>query len=257
MDRRFYRFAFLIVIMLAALPNAAQAQQPELSPKVIQFSSTGVVKVMPDVCVIMLEVRTTAPLAKDALQECTQKVADVSAKLRQLGLKEDSYRFSGIQYSPAGGGRMIYPGGQRSTGFDVYQVLRIQLRDPSPAKAGEISVRVSSLLDELSKAGASVISPAISQVSMGGSSGVIFAVLEPEKYERQAYYAAIEKARSAAEEMAKKLGINIAGIHSISSGMQPPMRNPYVPDLIEFAYYSTSPDEISIRSTVSVSFSIK
>jgi uncharacterized protein YggE len=257
MAKQFWMPACLIAIIVAALPLASPAQQAE-PPKGITISSTGVVKAIPDLCVIILEVRATSPLAKDALQECTQRVADVSAKLRQLGVKDDGFRFSGIQYSPAGGGRVIYPGGQRSTGFDVYQVLRVQIKEPSPAKAAEISARVSSLLDDLSKAGANVISPAISQMSMGGSSGVIFAVSEPDKYEKQAYDAAIERARAAAEEIAKKLGVKIAGINSVNTGMQSGViRNPYSTDTLEFPYYSTSPDEISIRSTVSVSFAIK
>lgn len=255
MVKKFRLPACLIAVFLIALPNSAPAQQAE-GPKTISISSSGVVKVNPDVCAILMEVRATAPLAKDALQECTQRVSDVSAKLRQLGLKDDSFRFSGIQYSPAGGGRMIYPGGQRSTGFDVYQYLRILIKDISKTKSAETSARVSSLLDELSKAGASVISTAVSQVSMGGSSGVVFAILEPEKYERQAYDAAIEKARTAAEEIAKKLGVKIAGINSVNSGMQSGVRNPYTTDLLDFAYYSTSPDEISVRSMVSVSFLI-
>jgi len=256
MDRKSWLPVFGFAVLLGASSISAPAQQPE-APRTISVSAAGVVKASPDVCVILLEVRATSPLAKDALQECTQRVADVSAKLRQLGLKDDSFRFSGIQFSPAGGGRMIYPGGQRSTGFDVFQVLRIQIKDLSPAKSSEINARISALLDELSKAGASVLSPGISQMSMGGNSGVIFAVLEPEKYEKQAFEAAIERARSTAEEIAKKVGVKIAGINSINSGVQSQVRNPYTPDLLEFAYYSTSGDEINVRSMVSVSFSLK
>ncbi len=154
---------------------------------------------------------------------------------------------------------MVYPGGQRSTGFDVYQYLRILIKDPSPAKPAEISARVSSLLDELSKAGATVISPAYSQVSMGGSSGVAFAVMDPEKYEKQASSLAIERARATAEEVAKKLGAKITGINAVNTNLMQGgiARSPYTTtDLLDFAYYSTSPDEINIRATVNVSFSI-
>lgn len=115
MVKKFRLPACLIAVFLIALPNSAPAQQAE-GPKTISISSSGVVKVNPDVCAILMEVRATAPLAKDALQECTQRVSDVSAKLRQLGLKDDSFRFSGIQYSPAGGGRMIYPGAKDPLG---------------------------------------------------------------------------------------------------------------------------------------------
>jgi uncharacterized protein YggE len=256
MHNKVYAIGFFVAVLLLSLPESAMAQQAE-AQKTISVSSTGVVKAKPDVSVIMLEVRATAPLAKDALQECTQRAHDVAAKLRQTGLKDDTFRFSGIQFSPAGGGRVVYPGGQRTTGFDVYQLLQVQIRDISPAKPDELNARVSSLLDDLSKAGASVLSSGISQVSLGGSSAVVFAVLEPDKYEKLAYESAIEKARSMGEEIAKKMGVKIVGINSVHSSMQPAVRNPYTTDLLDFAYYSTSSDEINIRSVVTVAFSFK
>jgi hypothetical protein len=48
-----------------------------------------------------------------------------------------------------------------------------------------------------------------------------------------------------------------AGIDSVRSGIQSVARSPCTTDLLDFAYYSTSPDKISIRALVMVNFSFK
>jgi uncharacterized protein YggE len=264
MNRKFY-IGIMLSAVLIALPYYAAAQQ-EQTMKVISVSSIGTAKAKPDVAIITLEVKATAPLAKDALQECGQKVNEIKAKLRQLGIKDENVRFSGPQYAPAGSIRgVISTTMMRSTGFDVSNTFQVLIRDIDPAKTDELNARISSLLDDLSKAGASVISSAISSASLGGSSAVSFAIFDPGKYEKQAYEAAIEKARPVADEIAKRMGVKIAGIESVRSGvdsarsiLQQVVRSSYATtDLLEFSYYSTSPTDISIREDVTVNFSFK
>ena len=252
---------FLIVVIFAALPGFAAAQQ-EQATKTISVSSIGAAKAKPDITVVIMEVKATAPLAKDALQECTQRVNDIKAKLKAMGILDENVRFSGMQYAPAGSIRgVISTSMMRSTGFDVTSLFIVLVKDIDPAKTDELNARISSLLDELSKAGASVITSAISSISLGGSSAVSFAILDPDKYERQAYDTAIEKARPVADEIAKKMGVKITGIDSVRSSVQQSSqqaaRSAYGLDMPDFAYFSSSPDEITIRVNVTVNYSFK
>jgi uncharacterized protein YggE len=251
----------LITVICVALPGYAPAQQ-EQATKTISVSSIGTAKAKPDVTVVIMEIRATAPLAKDALQECTQRVNDIKAKLKALGIQDENVRFSGTQYAPAGSIRgVISTSMMRSTGFDVTNTFEVLVKDIDPSKADELNARVSSLLDELSKAGASVITSPISSISLGGNSAVSFAILNPDKYERQAYEAAIEKARPVADEIARKMGVQITGIDSVRSSVQQNTqlvaRSGYGLDMPDFAYFSSSPDEITIRANVTVSYTFK
>jgi hypothetical protein len=59
----------------------------------------------------------------------------------------------------------------------------------------EFNNKMSLLLDEMSKLGASASSVPIASISMGGASVFAFAVKAPAVYEKEAYVQAMEKAR--------------------------------------------------------------
>ena len=86
--------AMMIVGMLVCSLVPARAAVPKTeaeteSAKYISVSSLGKVKAKPDACVLLLEVRSTSPLASDALQQNAKKVAEVTAKMKELGFKEE------------------------------------------------------------------------------------------------------------------------------------------------------------------------
>jgi hypothetical protein len=57
----------------------------------------------------------------------------------------------------------------------------------------------------------------ISSYSMGGMSVLAFTVKDPSAYEKQAYEQAIERARPIAEEIARRMKVQITGIDSVVS----------------------------------------
>jgi uncharacterized protein YggE len=203
-----------------------------------------------------MEVRATAPLAADALQENTRKVAAIGAKLKEMGFKESEVRFSGSQFTPAGGGRYVMAGGPRVTGFDVYNVIQIRLAGIDPERPEVLNEKVAAVLDELSKVGASILSPDISRMSLGGSSTVVFTVQDPEKYEREAFELAVERARPIAEQIARKMGVKISAMESIQS-TPGPQRATYGSEPVDLTYVSTSPDQVLIKMNAFVRFSYK
>ncbi|HYK89613.1 MAG TPA: SIMPL domain-containing protein, partial [Acidobacteriota bacterium] len=155
---------------------SAQAQTASERPSLITVNSSGKVKAKPDICVTVLEVRSSAPLAADALQQNEKRVSEVTAKLKEMGIGESDIHWAGNQFAPSGGGRMYMAGGQRPTGFEVYNVLEVRIKNPDVTNYDKFSSRVASILDELGKMGAGMLSPDLSRFSLGGSSAVVFAL---------------------------------------------------------------------------------
>jgi uncharacterized protein YggE len=244
-----------LFVALGAGPLLGQTQ-PEFR-NFISVSSTGKVKAKPDVCVAVLEVRSAAPLAADALQQNEKKASEVAAKLKELGVEGEGIRFSGNQFTPSGGGRVYMPGGQRPTGFEVYNVIEVRMKNPDLSNFEAISKKVATLLDELGKIGAGILPPDLSRFSMGGSSAVYFAVERAEEYEKQAYEKAIERARPIAEEIAKKMGVKVTGIHSVQSTGGVTAPRPPGGYEFEFSHFASSPEDLAVRATVVVNFSFK
>jgi hypothetical protein len=112
----------------------------------------------------------TAPLAEDALQDSAKRVSAILARLKEVGIKESDVRLSGNQFTPAGGGRYVMPGMQRVTGFEIFNVLQVRLPLTEGTAAEAMQSRIAGLLYELIKAGASMLSPDVSRMSLGGNS---------------------------------------------------------------------------------------
>jgi len=242
----------LVVLLFMMVVSLAHGQ--DQAQKVISVSSVGTVKAKPDTAILLMEVRSTSPLASNALETNANKITAIKAKLNELQLEENRIEFSGDQFTPAGGGR--YFGGQRPTGFDVFNTLKIRIPMSNKSLA-DLGTEIASLLDTMSKVGASVLSPDISRISLGGNSAVAFTLENSEKFEKKAYELAIAKARPVAEEIAKKMGVKITGIHSVLSRIPSTSIRPYATDILDSVHFSTSPDEITIKANVTVNFSFK
>jgi uncharacterized protein YggE len=204
-----------------------------------------------------MTIRTTSPLAADALEQNNKKVQAVKDRLTALGYKEDQIKFSGNRFAPAGG-MGVYYGGQRPTGFDVTNNLFVYLEGPELKDLQQFNSRVSGLLDELSKLGASPLNVPISTISMGGTSVVAFTVKDPSALEKQAYQQAWEKARPLADDIARRMNLQITGIQSVSTQQSlDQARTGSATEEIPYRYISSSLDEVPIRVTLSFSYSCK
>ncbi len=245
----------LLLIGLAAFPgNAVEPGQEE--EEIIAVTASAKATAPADLAVVFLRVQSQAPLAADALQQTLKKVADVRARLAELGYKDGRVRFSGNRFAPAGAG-VFYPGGQRPTGFQVYNNLYVFLEGDVLEDLEKFNAQVSALLDELSKLGASPVNLPISRYSMGGMSVVAFTVKDASPYVSKAVAKAIEKARPVAESIAKKMGVEITGIESVrlSPGGPTVVAGPANPlEDLPYEYYSSSKDEVPVRVRVEVRF---
>jgi len=252
-----------LVLIIAGLgARTLCAQQTPVNPKpTIGVNATGKAIAKPDVAIVFLSVRSTSPLAADALDQNNKKVQDVKARLTALGYTDEQIKFTGNRFAPSGSG-IIYPGGQRPTGFDVYNNFYVCLDPTLLNDIAQFNARVSTLLDEISKAGAAPNTMPISSMSMGGASIVAFAVKDPASYEKQATLQALEKARSDADGIAAHMKVQITGIESTfttSNGHTGVIADmPASPlDDVPYEYFSSSMDEVPIRVSVNVRYTFK
>ena len=252
MKRALCVFAVFYLVAGAALLKAQENQKPAIS-----VSSTGKVNAKPDLAVVFLNIKSTAPLAADALSQNIKKVDEAKSRLSALGYKDDQVKFSGNRFAPAGGG--IFYGGQRPTGFDVYDFVFVYIDGPELKDINLLNGKVSAVLDEMGKVGASPNEAPISRISLGGASVVAFTVKDPSSYEKEAYVQAMDKARPIADDIARRMKVQITGIESVTSVGQPRIQEQFANPLDEvpYEYFSSSMTEVPIRVSLTVRYTYK
>lgn len=252
MKKRLCGLVVLVSLCVPTLLSAQEGQRPAIS-----VNSTGKVSAKPDLAVVFLNIKSTAPLAADALSQNTKKVEEAKNRLAALGYKDDKVKFSGNRFAPAGGG-MFY-GGQRPTGFDVYNFVLVYIDGPELKDINLLNSSVSTVLDEMSKVGASPNEAPISRVSLGGASVVAFTVKDPSTYEKEAYNQAMEKARPIADDIARRMKVQITGIDSVTSMAQGRIQEqfPNPVDELPYLYFSSSAEEVPVRVSLTIRYSYK
>jgi uncharacterized protein YggE len=250
----------LFVLVSMGAPSLSAQQVPTNPKPTINVSADGKASAKADVAIVFMSVRSTSPLAADALEQNNKKVQEVKSRLSALGYKDEQVKFSGNRFAPAGG-RVYIVGAQRPTGFDVYNNVIIYLDPQLLNDPAQFNARASSLLDELSKAGASPTEMPISSMSMGGSSIVAFSIKDPAPYEKQASLQALEKARPLADEIARRMKVQITGIESTTvspmgrTGAQVQAGTPL--EEVPYEYFSSSMDEVPVRVRVDVRYTYR
>jgi uncharacterized protein YggE len=248
-----------LVASLCALAVPVGAAEPDTLKPTISVASSGKVTAKPELAIVFLSTRSSAPLAADALDQNRKKVQDVKARLTAMGYKERQVRYSDSRFSPAGQG-MYYSGGQRPTGFDVYTNFYVFLDAEDLKNVDEFNTKVSLLLDELSKLGASPSAMPISSMSMGGASVIAFTVKDASAYEKEAYVQAMDKSRSVADDIARRMKVQITGVEAVNSSTltRTAMVGPSSPlDDLPYEYLSSSMSEVAIRVRVDVRYAYK
>ena len=83
-----------------AQPSAQQA--PTSARPTISVNADGKATAKADIAIVFMTVRSTSPLAADALDQNNKKVQDVKARLTALGYKDEQIKFSGNRFAPTG-----------------------------------------------------------------------------------------------------------------------------------------------------------
>jgi len=248
------------LLMVTGLPTLAlYGKKLASDANHLSVSVQGKVNAKADLAIVFMTVRSTAPLAADALEENDKKLDGIKTRLKALGYKDEQVKLGGARFGPAGGGA-YYGGGQRTPGFDAYNSVFIYIEGPEINDSTQFSKRVSTLLDELSKEGATASNLSNVNITLGGGSEVLFALKDPAPYEKQATQQALDRARPLADEIAGRMKVSITGVLSLS--VSPAARAAAgVPaatlDEIPYDYFSSSVDAVPVQVHVNITYTYK
>lgn len=218
-----------LALLVTAVPAAsAQDSAPTVdSLRLISVSGEGRVTASPDTARVMFGVESRNKELSTAQDEVTANVEKLSAMLVENGVAEDDIRTASYDVYPVN----EYDRNGNVVGIDYYQVtlsLDVTIRDLE---------QVGTLLDQGVANGATYIG------------GISFFVDDPSPYMAQAREAAVNDARTKADEYARLSGAIITGVFSLDETSAPsPAAQDYV---MSDAVMASAPEEASRSVPVS------
>ncbi|HET6387695.1 MAG TPA: SIMPL domain-containing protein [Armatimonadota bacterium] len=179
----------------------------------ITVVAAGEIRARANVMHLVLEIRTRAASASEALQENNLRERATRLRLRDVGVHEESIESSGVTFMAASGDGVTLPGATEPQGFVATRSLTINSY-MSEEEMSQIAARVARILDEACEAGAQA--GARHQVNLAiFRSPCVSYVLDNDTAERnEALHRAVNAAHIAAEEMARSTGVELDGVAS-------------------------------------------
>ena len=216
-------------------PYAAQAQSAE-APRQISVSGTGRVDLAPDMATVRIGVTHQDEDAAAALQQTSDAVAAMLARLTELGIAARDVQTAGLSLNPVWRDRPEQQGQPMPWGFEASNVVSLRLRDI--AALGEV-------LDALVADGANRLD------------GVSFGLQDPEASMDEARRLAVADARRKATLFAEAAGVALGKVIDLTeTGMATPR-----PQMMEMAAMRAdsvpvAAGEVGITASVQMTFAL-
>ncbi len=187
----------LALVAGPAHPRTAQAAQTDSgAERVLSLTGSASTNLRPDTAEVRLVVRTDAPQAKDAVAANGRVLSAVTARLRDLGVKDEDVRTAGWNLLPQ------YDYGDQPTGKPP-QLVGYQVQSTLAVRTPGVD-QVGDLVDAAVAAGAN------------GVEGVSYFVKDPSAVDDQLLQRAVQAARGKADLMARLLGVRVIGVRRAS-----------------------------------------
>ncbi len=226
-------FAFLAAMMAAMAAGVASAEERRIS-----VSGTGTVQVAPDMATITLGVTNENAEASAAMQATSEAVAQVLARLNEMGIEDRDVQTRDLSLSPVWSGRNAQNGDQpKITGFVASNRVFVRVRDLS---------QLGQIMDAVIQDGAN---------DFGGLS---FGVQDPKPVQAQARAQAVADAMTKAEQLAQAAGIALGPVESIAEqgGGVHPMAEMRAMSMADAGGIPVAGGEIDVSVNVSMVFAI-
>jgi len=230
--------ALSIAVPAVAAPEA-QGRTTEERPN-ITVSGEGEVRAEPDMAIVTVGVTVVSPSSQDAMDQVSQRLTDVIASARALGVEARDVQTTGLSLQPIFRPR---PRSDEPPEIEAYRASNnVSLIVRDIARAGMV-------LDAASRSGANVIG------------GLRFGLSTVDELRRQALANAVREAERKARAVASAGGVNISGVISIAEEGVAVPRPLAQADAVRAAPAEAVPPpveagELVIRARVRVSYSI-
>src|ERR1700733_3545985 len=103
--------------------QAADAGSQSVQNHVITVSRSGEATAKPDLGILIMSIRSTSPIADEAVADNGRKAAAVESALSGLGFAPASYQITSVNFGQAGGPR--FPGQVEVTAYDATQYVYV------------------------------------------------------------------------------------------------------------------------------------
>jgi uncharacterized protein YggE len=237
-----------------------EAESQNVQNHVITVSRGGEAYVKPDLGIMVMTLRSTAPIAEEAVAENGRKAKAVESALAALGYAPKGYRISSVTFGH-GWGSYYGPNQPEITAYDASQFVYVFFEAADLSDVAQLTEKTATVIEALRKAGAvpgNVENPRLPQTQ---GSLIIYTIKDSEECERQALQQALGRAREAAQDIAKGVGVQITGLRNVKVGY---LGGNYMPrsgnaalEGLPYLFYSTKSDEVRIHANATVEYDFK
>lgn len=260
-------FLFTAVLFLPfTLPTLFAQTQDDVQSynaqkHVITVVRNGTVFAKPDVGILAMSIHSTAPIAEEAVAENGKKAKSAEDALTALGFASADYKLTPVIFGQQAAGPYHVPNSDAVTVYEATQYVYVFFDSAALGDVVSLTAKSAAIMEALRKAGAvpaNLTGPRFGQ-AQGGM--IVYAIKDSSQYERQALQIAIGRARDAAEDIAKGMSVQIAGVRNVKSGALggnylPHSGIPYLEGL-PYRFYSVKSDEVEISANAAVDYDFK
>jgi len=244
---------------LRAQPKPDSATQ-DTRDHVITVSRGGEAYAKPDLGILVMSIRSTAPITEEAVAENGRKAKAVETALSNLGFTPQGYKITSVTFAQAGATR-FGPNQPDITAYEALQHVYVFFEGADLSDVANLTQKSAAVIEALRKAGAvpaNVGGPHLSTVQAGL---IIYTVKDSAPYEKQALQQAIARAKDATQDIAKGTGVEITGLRNVSSsflyGNYGPRSGAITLEGLSYRFYSTKSDEVEIGANATVEYDFK
>jgi hypothetical protein len=252
-------FAFSLFLPPRILAESQPQNEPQTAQNhVITVSGEGDAYAQPDLGIMVMTLRSAAPIAEEAVAENGRKAKAVESALAALGYAPKGYKITSVTFGQAGGA-YYGPNQPRIVGYEASQYIYVFFDATELSDVAKLTEKTAAVIEALRKAGA--VPGNIENPRLPPTQGalIVYTIKDSADYERQALQKAIARAREAAQDVAKGLGVQITGVRNVRTGyfMGNVQYGSIALEGLSYNFYSTKSDAVRIRANASVDYDFK
>jgi len=243
-------------------PQARDAESQNVQNHVITISRSGEAFAKPDLGVLIMSIRSSSPIAEEAVAASGEKAKATESALAGLGFAPGGYQITSVTIGQ--GGEPRFPGQRDITAYEATRYVYVFFEAADLSDVAHLAEKSAAVIEALRKAGAvpanagPQFGPAL---TAGQGALIIYTVKDATKYEHEALEVAISRAHDAAQEIAVGTGVQITGLRNVQSGYLSgnvvPRSGPSPLEGLKYRWFTTKSDELQIIANATLEYDFK
>jgi uncharacterized protein YggE len=246
--------------MRSAGRGGANADAQSVQNHEISVSRGGEAVAKPDLGILVMSLRSSSPIADEAVASNGRKAKDAQSALAGLGFAPTGFQISSVKMGQAGAARI--PGQTDVTVYEATQYVYVFFEGADLNDVGHLTEKAASVIEALRKAGGEPANLGPGPVSAAQGSLIIYTVKDPTEYEHKALQVAIARARDAAKDIAAGTGVQLGGLRNVQTGYLSgsnvaPRTGAGPLEGLGYRWFSPKNDELQISANVTLEYDFK